>query len=136
MATFDDPQAAEDAYYDAFDEHDLDKMMSVWADSDETVCLLPMLMAIKGTEAIRKAYEPLLQNDSGFEIQVGHMHWIKTDDLAIHLVEEAVKVPNAPPQSVYATNIFQKDDSGSWHMTMHQNSPLPMEPPTQEKMQS
>ena len=42
MATFDDPQAAEDAYYDAFDEHDLDKMMSVWADSDETVCLLPM----------------------------------------------------------------------------------------------
>ena len=51
MATFDDPQAAEDAYYDAFVEHDLDKMITVWADSDETVCLLPMLLAIKGFSA-------------------------------------------------------------------------------------
>jgi uncharacterized protein (TIGR02246 family) len=132
MTSFDDPQATEDAYYDAFDEHDLEMMISVWADSDESVCLLPMLPAIKGMASIRKAFEPIMKNDSQFEIQVKHLHWIKTDTLAIHLVEETIKVPDSPDQSVYATNIYQKDDLGSWHMTMHQNSPVPMPPPNPE----
>jgi len=128
MTTFTDPQNAEDAYYDAFDEHDLDKMMSVWEDSDETVCLLPMLPAIKGLAAIKKAFEPLLKSDGKFEIQTKHLHWIKTDTLAIHLVEEAINTPGAPSQSVYATNIFQINENGSWHMTMHQNSPVASPP--------
>lgn len=131
MTTFSDPQSAEDAYYDAFDEHDVEKMMSVWADSDKTVCLLPMYPAIKGLQGIREAFEHLLQPGSLFEIQVTHMHWIETDDVAIHLVGEAIRVPGQPNQSVYATNIYQKNAEGSWHMTMHQNSPVPM-PPTKK----
>jgi uncharacterized protein (TIGR02246 family) len=129
MTTFNDPQSAEDAYYDAFDEHNVDMMMSVWAANDETVCLLPMLPAIKGLAAIRKAFEPLLNPQSRFEIQVRHLHWIHTDTLAIHLVEESINTPGAPNQSVYATNIYQRNEAGSWHMTMHQNSPVPMAPP-------
>ncbi|MGD2116753.1 MAG: nuclear transport factor 2 family protein [Chromatiales bacterium] len=128
MSQFDDAQAAEDAYYDAFDEHDIDAMMAVWADTDETVCLLPMLPAIKGRAAIRQAFEPLLGGDSQFEIQVKHLHWIEHGDLAIHLVEESINAPGMHNQSVYATNIYQKDGSG-WRMTMHQNSPVPMPPP-------
>lgn len=128
MANYNDPQSAEDAYYDAFDEHDVEKMMSVWAASDETVCLLPMYPAIKGLSGIREAFEHLLKPGSPFEIQVTHMHWIETDNLAIHLVGEAIRVPGQPNQSVYATNIFQKNDKGSWHMTMHQNSPVPGPP--------
>ena len=131
MTTYDDPQSAEDAYYDAFDEHDIEMMMSVWDDSDETVCLLPMYPAIKGLAAIRQAFELLLHPESQFEIQVKHLHWIQTDTLAIHLVEESVKTPGAPNQSVYATNVYQKKAQGSWHMTMHQNSPVPMPPPAE-----
>lgn len=129
--TYDDPQAAEDAYYDAFDDKDIELMMSVWDDSEETVCLLPMLPAIKGRASIRKAFEPLLNNQSAFEIQVNHLHWITTETLAIHLVQEIIKIPESPDQSVYATNIFQKNTAGAWHMTMHQNSPVPAAPPEQ-----
>ncbi len=128
---FADPQSAEDAYYDAFDEHDLEKMMSVWADNDETVCLLPMLPAIKGLASIRKAFEPILRPDSQFEIQVKHLHWIEQGDIAIHLVEERIQTTDAPDQFVYATNIYQKNTGDSWHMSMHQNSPVPVPPPQQ-----
>ena len=126
--TYPDPQSAEDAYYDAFDEHDLTKMMSVWADSDETVCLLPMYPAIKGREAIEKAFQPILRQDSNFEVEIRHMHWIESGDMAIHLVQERIKVTGQPDQFVYATNIFQKNATGNWHLTMHQNSPVPAPP--------
>lgn len=130
MTDFADPQAAEDAYYDAFDDFDIEGMMKVWADSDETVCLLPMFPALKGRAAIRKAFEPLLDSKGEFEIQVKHLHWIEQDNLAIHLVEEAIKSPNVPNQSVYANNIYQKGPNG-WRMIMHQNSPVPVPPPKQ-----
>lgn len=128
MTTFTDPQSVEDAYYDAFDEHDVEKMMSVWEDNDDVVCLLPMYPAIKGLAGIREAFEKLLKPGSQFEIQVKHMHWIETDTIAIHLVGEAIRTPGYPNQSVYATNVYQKNESGSWHMTMHQNSPVPVPP--------
>jgi len=134
MTNFIDPQTVEDAYYDAFDEHNIEMMMTVWADSDETVCLLPMFPAIKGLTAIRSAFEPLLNPQSQFEIQVKHLHWIVTDNLAIHLVEESISIPGAANQSVYATNIYQKDETGSWHMTMHQNSPVPDPDPASQSM--
>ena len=133
MTNYSDPQSAEDAYYDAFDEHSIEMMMSVWANSDETVCLLPMYPAIKCLAAIKQAFEPLLNPDSQFEIQIKHKHWIQTDTVAIHLFEESVKMPGVPDQHVYATNIYQKYDIGSWHMTMHQNSPVPMPPPAEQE---
>ena len=129
MTHYDDPQAVEDAYYDAFDDHDIELMMSVWADSDETVCLLPMLPAIKGLKAIRQAFTPLLKAESKFDITVKHLHWINTENIAIHLVEELIQIEGQPNQSVYATNVFQKDANGNWHLSMHQNSPVPMPPP-------
>ncbi len=127
---FKDPQSAEDQYYDAFDEHDLDKIMQVWANTDEVVCLLPMLPAIKGRASIRKAFEPLLRAGSQFEIQITHLHWIETETIAIHLVQETIKSAGAPDQGVYATNVYQKNADGNWFMTLHQTSPVPMAPPT------
>jgi len=129
---FADPQTAEDAYYDAFDEHDLAKMMSVWSDSDEIVCLLPMLPAIKGRAAIERAFDPVLNPESAFDIQIKHLHWINNNDIAIHLVEEKISMADGPDQFVYATNIYQKNANNSWHMTMHQNSPVPPPPPPEQ----
>jgi ketosteroid isomerase-like protein len=131
MADYDSPQSAEDAYYDAFDEHDIEKMMSVWAANDNIVCLLPMYPAIKGLPAIRQAFSQVLDPKGEFDVQVRHLHWIESADVAVHLVEEHINTSAASGQKVYATNIYQKNADGSWHMTMHQNSPVPMPPPSQ-----
>ena len=126
--THDSPQSAEDAYYDAIDDQDLEALMGVWEESDEVLCLLPMMPAQRGKGAIRKAWSALLQSDQRLEIEVIHLSWIETAEMAIHLVEERVKVPGQPqPQGVYATNIYRRGDSG-WQLLVHQNSPTPPPP--------
>ncbi|MEN8178423.1 MAG: nuclear transport factor 2 family protein [Pseudomonadota bacterium] len=122
------PQDAEDAYYDAIDEKDLEAMMAIWEESDETLCLLPMMPAQRGTESIRKAWEPLLTGEIRLDMEIKHLVWIEAGELAIHLVEEHVQAPGQQgKQTVYATNIYRKGADG-WHILMHQNSPTPPPP--------
>ena len=126
--TFATPQEAEDAYYDAIDEGDIETMMTVWDESDDVLCLLPMMPAQRGRHAIRTAWEAILLGGSPPEIQINHLSWIETGDFAVHLVEELFEVSEEPtPQRIYATNIYRKDTAG-WHLLMHQNSPTPPPP--------
>lgn len=37
------PQDAEDAYYDAIEEKDLDVLMLVWERNEDILCLLPVM---------------------------------------------------------------------------------------------
>lgn len=119
------PQDAEDAYYDAIDDKDLEAMMAVWEDSDEILCLLPMMPAQRGMASIRRAWEPLLGGDLQLDMNIKHLTWVEAGDLAIHLIEEHVKAPGQPQtQPVYATNIYRKGTDG-WRILLHQNSPTP-----------
>jgi ketosteroid isomerase-like protein len=122
------PQEAEDAFYDAIDEADIQTMMAVWDESDDVLCLLPMMPAHRGRHAIRATWENILQSGSPLEIQINHLSWIEHGDFALHLVEELFAVPDEPaPQRIYATNIYRKDEHG-WRLLMHQNSPTPPAP--------
>ncbi|MEW7975614.1 MAG: nuclear transport factor 2 family protein [Candidatus Thiodiazotropha endolucinida] len=122
------PQDAEDAYYDAIEEKDLQAFMAVWEECEEVLCLLPMMTAQRGKDAIRKLWEPLMQSDVSLDIQTKHLAWVETPEFAIHLIEELVKSPGQDePQPVYATNIFRKTVEG-WRLLMHQNSPTPPPP--------
>ena len=127
-ATFPTAQDAEDAYYDAIDEQDLEAMMAVWEESDETLCLLPMMPAQRGTASIRTVWEPLLGGEIQLDMEIKHLAWIEMGDLAIHLVEEHVQAPEQQgKQTIYATNTYRKSTDG-WRILMHQNSPTPPPP--------
>lgn len=116
----------EDVYYDAIEEADLDKMMSVWADFDDIACLLPMLPMRLGTSAVRELWQRNFEQQVSIEITVHHLHWIEQGDIAIHLLEEVVMAPGSPqrPPPIYACNIFLRDGYG-WRLLQHINSPGP-----------
>ena len=100
-------------------------MMGIWDESDEVLCLLPMMPAQRGKAAIWAAWEAILDSDRPLEIEILHLSWIELGEIVIHLVEERVKVPEQPePQRIYASNIYRKGPEG-WHILMHQNSPTP-----------
>lgn len=125
------PQDAEDAFYDALDEGDLERLLSVWADSDDISCLLPMCPLIQGREGVREVFSQMFSRGNGVELTVTHLGWIQTDDMAVHLVEQVVQgePPGAPPPTpFYGTNIYRKDDRG-WSLIVHQNAPTPPPPP-------
>ena len=128
--SFETPQEAEDAYYDALEEGDPDRLLSIWADGDEVCCLLPMYPMILGRPGVEDAYAHLLSQGQGVELSITHLQWIEAGDIAIHQVEEQLPVPSSgsTPPPLYATNIFRKDNSG-WRMTIHLNAPTPPPPP-------
>jgi ketosteroid isomerase-like protein len=122
------PQAAEDAYYDALEEADLDRLMAVWDDSDEVACLLPMQPIARGRSAVREQFREVLQATTGLNIQTSHLQWMVWEDTAVHLVEETVvgeEGQRSPP--IYASNLYRRGPSG-WRMVMHQNAPTPPPP--------
>jgi ketosteroid isomerase-like protein len=130
------PQEAEDDFYDALEESDLNRLLSVWADSDDICCLLPMYPLIQGRKGIEDVFSHLLSQGQGVELSVTHLGWIQTNDIAIHQVEETIqKVPpgTPPPPPFYGTNIYRKGESG-WHLIVHQNSPTPPPPPPELEM--
>ena len=102
--------------------------MSVWEDSDEAACLLPMHPLYRGKAAIEKAWSQLLHPEMRVDVSVKHLQWIESSELAIHLVEETVTLPNGQKQPpIYATNVYRKGSDG-WHMLVHLNAPTPPPP--------
>ena len=130
------PQDAEDAFYDALEEGDLNHLLSVWADTDDICCLLPMYPLIRGREGVADVFAHLFSRGHGVGLAVTHLAWIETGDIAIHQVEEVIQNPpggNPPPPPFYGTNIFRKFDTG-WRLLVHQNAPTPAPPPPDLEM--
>ena len=129
--TYDTPQDAEDALYDALEDGDLERVMNVWENSEDIACLLPMQPLARGREAVRGAYEPLLAQGRRIAIAVTHIHWYESDQLAFHLIEEQAEpqgpAGGRPPLAIYATNIYRKGPHG-WKLLVHQNAPTPPPP--------
>ena len=129
--TYATPQEAEDAFYDALDAGDLNQLLSVWAESDDICCLLPMYPLIQGRQDVADVFTGLFSQGHGVALAIAHLSWIQTDDVAIHQVEETIQNPppdTPPPPPFYGTNIYRKDSTG-WRLIVHQNAPTPPPPP-------
>ena len=125
------PQDAEDAYYDALEAGDLQRLLGVWADSEDICCLLPMYPLIQGRAGVKEVFSHLFSQGQGVELSINHLNWIQTAEIAIHHIEEAVQNPPEgapPPPPFYATNIYRKVGDG-WRLISHQNAPTPAPPP-------
>lgn len=126
--THDTPQAAEDAYYDALEEGDLDRLMAVWDDADDVACLLPMQPIGRGRSAVRESFRQIFLATTGLDIQTSHLQWLVWDDTAVHLVEETLvgdEGQRSPP--IYALNLYRRGPGG-WRLVIHQNAPTPPPP--------
>jgi uncharacterized protein (TIGR02246 family) len=120
------PQDVEDDFYEAFETHDLERMMGVWAVTDDVACVQPMGPVLLGAEQIRRSWNQLFKHPDRPDIKVYHRQWIETDDMAVHVVEESITVSGmteeAPP--LIATNVYRRYPGG-WLMVFHQVSPPP-----------
>ena len=53
------PEDAEAQFYDALRDGDLDRVMAVWADDDDVVCVHPGGARMVGPQAVRAAFEAI-----------------------------------------------------------------------------
>ncbi len=135
--TFETAQDAEDTFYDALEEGDLDKMMKAWADSEEIVCIQPLREQVQGRREVRQSWQEVFASGANIEIEIHHKQWVEAPEVAIHIVHEQL-VFNGDrmrlPPPLIATNVYLKNELG-WRMVLHHASPPPPPmPPNQLDM--
>ncbi len=127
---FDTVEAAEEAFYDAMRNADLDAMMSVWADDEDIVCVHPNGPRLIGKEQVRNSWQAILDNGA-VTIRAVQQHGTTGSRFALrNLIEEITVRSGRGTQIVHcvATNVFVRDIHG-WRLTCHHSSPAGESPP-------
>lgn len=118
------PEDAEAQFYDALRDGDLERVMAVWADDEDVVCVHPGGARLVGPAAVREAFEAIFANGT-IVVHPEHVKRVHAMGSAVHSVLERVDVVTADgPQTgwIVATNVYAKTSQG-WRMVAHHASP-------------
>jgi uncharacterized protein (TIGR02246 family) len=121
MASPDDIEAQ---FYEALQQADIAKLMAVWSDDDDIVCVLPGGPRVVGARAIRASFEALFSN-GGIPVVLEKVRRVSHPHAAVHhlLVRLDVATDEGVQTAwVIATNVYLKTDQG-WRLAAHHASP-------------
>jgi len=118
------PEDIEAQFYEALQHANLERLMAVWADDDDIVCVHPGGPRVIGPAAIRASFEAIFAHGA-IPVEPGQVHRVHTLGSAVHHLVERVRVvtaEGAQTASVLATNVYVKTAQG-WRMVAHHASP-------------
>ena len=123
--TFLNPEAAEAAFYAAFEARSLDAMMAVWANDDSIACIHPLAAPLNGRAAVAAGWHSMFEAAGQFRVQVEVAHEMREATRGIRIVREYLVIgqESEPRPPILATNVYRKDADG-WRMVLHHASPL------------
>ena len=121
-------EEAELAFYDALERADLARLMQIWSDEEEIVCVHPGGLRLVGLHAVKEAWQEILSN-GGLHIRPSCTVVLHSMMSATHTLVEQVTVQGTDAPEVaycYATNVSHKGPTG-WRLVMHHASAAPSE---------
>ena len=124
MAPLASPDEIEQQFYEALQRGDIDRLMAVWSDDEDIMCVHPGGPRVVGAGAIRAAFDSMFANGA-IDARPEKVRRLQTHSCAVHSVLEQVRVMTAEgPQSawVIATNVYVKGAQG-WRLVAHHASP-------------
>lgn len=118
------PDDVEQAFYEALQQGDIERLMACWADEEDIVCVHPGGPRLVGPAAIRAAFEIIFSAGSirAFPEQVLRL---TTSGSSVHSLVERVELPSDDgllKSYVMATNVYLKTAQG-WRLAAHHASP-------------
>lgn len=122
------PDDVEAQFYEALQQGDLTKLMGLWADDDEIVCVHPGGPRVVGPAAISAAFEAIFSTGA-IPVVPEQVHRLHTVSSAVHHLLERITVRTDEGEQtawVLATNVYLKTAQG-WRMVAHHASPGPAE---------
>lgn len=119
---FPSAQAAETAFYEAFENADHEAMMAVWGPDEDSECIHPLGERIVGVVAIGESWRRILTKGKRMRFQLSHTNRFQDGQLAVHVLYENISISGKQQPPVIATNIYRFNGSG-WHMILHHASP-------------
>jgi len=123
--SFSTPEAAESAFYAAFEARSLDAMMAVWASDDSIACIHPLAAPLNGHVAVEAGWRSMFEAAGQFRVQVEVAHEIRETDQVIRIVREHLIIGQEaePRPPILATNVYRREADG-WRMVLHHAAPL------------
>jgi len=118
------PQAAEAAFYRAFEASDLDAMMAVWLDAEEILCIHPMGGRLVGRSAVRESWAQIFAGEGALRFTLGEPLYLTSGDVSVHFVYEEIRFGAgfAERSRIQATNVYVRTGDG-WRIQAHHGSP-------------
>jgi len=123
-ALFASPDDIEAQFYEALQAADVAKLMAVWSDDDDIVCVLPGGPRVVGARAIRASFEAVFAH-GGIPVRIEKVRRLSHPSTAVHHLQ--VRVDLATDEGVQTawvlvTNVYVKTDHG-WRLVAHHASP-------------
>ena len=124
------PEDTEAQFYEALQQADIDRLMSVWADDDEIACIHPGGPRVIGAAAIRASFEAIFANGS-IPVVPEQVHRLQALGSAVHHLAERISIQTSEgPRTawVLATTVYLKTAQG-WRLVLHHASPGSVDQP-------
>ena len=119
------PDDVEVEFYDALQRGDIERLMALWSDDDEIVCVHPSGSRLIGAAAIRASFDAIFAN-GGIAAEPRHVRRLESHAAAVHSVLERIRMPaDAEGERfawVAATNVYLKSTRG-WRIVAHHANP-------------
>ena len=122
---FPTPEAAESAFYAAFEARSLDAMMTVWSSDDSIACIHPLAAPLNGRAAVAAGWRSMFEAAGQFRVQIETVHEMREAAQVIRIVREYLIIGQEaePRPPILATNVYRRENDG-WRMVLHHASPL------------
>ena len=120
----DEVEAANQAFYAAHEERDLDAMAAVWSHGNDTVCVHPGWPILRGWEQIEESWRRIFDGPGRNQFILTNKSVEIRDGTAWVTLEENL-VDRGDTQAIAATNVFAHTSEG-WRLIAHHGSPVMM----------
>ena len=119
---FDDAIAANQAFYDAHEQRDLDAMSAVWSHGDDVVCIHPGWPILRTWRMVEQSWRQIFAGPGRNQFIITN-HAVAGDDDVVWMTLDENLMQGEVAGTVAATNVFVRTDDG-WKMVLHQGSPV------------
>ena len=118
------------AFYEAFENADLDLMRELWLDHEESLCVHPGALPVRGAPAISRSWALIMANTPYIQFFLTDVEVSVRDEVASVTCTENVLTADdrAGPDGfggarAVATNVFVRTADG-WRLWIHHASPV------------
>lgn len=115
---------ANQRFYEAFEQLDLEAMTAVWLHSDRARCIHPGWRTLRGWRAIKESWIAIFSNTEEIKFTLTEVAVNLSDRIAwVSCVENIIDSGNTLPvvSTIEATNIFERVGA-EWRMVQHHAS--------------
>lgn len=114
-------RAANQAFYEAFEERDMDAMSDCWEHSDRVVCTHPGWRTLRGWGAVSGSWFALFGGPARLQFVLTEEVIAVEGDVAWVTVDENLLSPEMGGGTVAAMNVFVRAGAG-WRLVAHHGS--------------